>query len=118
MSMTALVAPHVAVSESKRSITHDDVAIGIRIRRIRRWRGMSQIELGARVGVRSQQVQKWECAANRVYAARLQQVADALEAPVWVFYDPEKLRLPLDPHSSLLIAVANGTNANSGRIWS
>ena len=34
-----------------------------------------------------QQIQKYECGANRISAARLWQLAEALETPVGYFYD-------------------------------
>lgn len=57
----------------------------IRLRRVEQ--GMSQAELGAKLGVSFQQVQKYEKGTNRVGAARLQQIATALEVPVTFFYE-------------------------------
>ena len=37
--------------------------------------------------MRFQQIQKYECGANRISAARLWQLAEALETPVSYFYD-------------------------------
>ena len=39
------------------------------------------------VGVRFQQIQKYECGANRISAARLWRISAALEVPVGYFYD-------------------------------
>jgi transcriptional regulator with XRE-family HTH domain len=39
------------------------------------------------VGIRFQQIQKYECGANRISAARLWQLAGALETPVAYFYE-------------------------------
>ena len=39
------------------------------------------------VGIRFQQIQKYECGANRISAARLFQLAKALETPITYFYD-------------------------------
>ena len=44
-------------------------------------------ELGDKLGVSFQQVQKYEKGVNRVGAARLQQIATALDVPVTFFYD-------------------------------
>jgi transcriptional regulator with XRE-family HTH domain len=41
----------------------------------------------AACGVRFQQIQKYECGANRISAARLWQLSEALEVPVGYFYD-------------------------------
>ena len=48
---------------------------------------ISQAELGDKLGVSFQQVQKYEKGVNRVGAARLQQIASALDVPVTFFYD-------------------------------
>jgi transcriptional regulator with XRE-family HTH domain len=37
--------------------------------------------------VRFQQIQKYECAANRMSAARLWQLSEVLEVPVSYFYE-------------------------------
>ncbi len=37
--------------------------------------------------MRFQQIQKYECGANRISAARLWQLSEALEVPVGYFYD-------------------------------
>jgi transcriptional regulator with XRE-family HTH domain len=41
--------------------------------------GMSQEDLGSRLGVSFQQVQKYERGANRISAVRLSEIADALD---------------------------------------
>jgi transcriptional regulator with XRE-family HTH domain len=64
----------------------EDVAIGQKIRALRLERGLSQEELGRAVGITFQQIQKYERGANRVSAARLQRIADALEVAVTFFY--------------------------------
>ena len=64
-----------------------DVAVGHRIRLFRLNAGLSQTELADQIGVTFQQVQKYEKGVNRVGAARLQQIATALDVPVTFFYD-------------------------------
>ena len=64
-----------------------DVHLGKRLRRRRRLLGLTQQQLAEPVGVRFQQIQKYECGANRISAARLWQLAEALEVPVGYFYD-------------------------------
>ena len=56
-----------------------DVHLGKRLRRRRRLLGLTQQQLAETVGVRFQQIQKYECGANRISAARLWQLAEALE---------------------------------------
>jgi transcriptional regulator with XRE-family HTH domain len=70
-----------------RSAGKPDVELGKRIQLRRLEQHMSQTELGDKVGVSFQQVQKYEKGINRVGAARLQQIAAALDVPVTFFYD-------------------------------
>jgi len=72
-----------------RSATRVDGGLGMRIRLRRVERDMSQAELGLKLGVSFQQVQKYEKGVNRVGAARLQQIAAALDVPVTFFYDED-----------------------------
>jgi transcriptional regulator with XRE-family HTH domain len=64
-----------------------DFHIGKRMRRRRRLLGLTQQQLADACGVRFQQIQKYECGANRVSAARLWRIAGALETPVSYFYE-------------------------------
>lgn len=64
-----------------------DVHVGKRIRQ-RRWLvGMTQQQLAEKVGIKFQQIQKYETGANRVSASRLWDIADALETNVNFFFD-------------------------------
>lgn len=63
---------------SARASSAVDVVLGRHIRSIRIAGGLSQTELGHRVGVSFQQVQKYERGANRISAATLVLLADAL----------------------------------------
>jgi len=64
-----------------------DLHLGKRLRRRRRLLGLTQQQLAGACGVRFQQIQKYECGANRISAARLFQLSEALEVPVGYFYD-------------------------------
>jgi transcriptional regulator with XRE-family HTH domain len=64
-----------------------DLHLGKRLRRRRRLLGLTQQQLAVSVGVRFQQIQKYECGANRISAARLWQLSEALEVPVAYFFD-------------------------------
>ena len=59
-----------------------DVAVGARIRLLRKLRGLSQQALAEAAGVTFQQIQKYERGANRVSASMLARIAGALETPV------------------------------------
>lgn len=47
---------------------------------------MSQTELGSKIGVTFQQVQKYENGVNRIGAGRLSRIAEVLEVPVTFFF--------------------------------
>jgi transcriptional regulator with XRE-family HTH domain len=68
-----------------------DVLVGQRIRALRSAQGMSQADLGQRVGVRFQQIQKYESGANRVSASRLLALAHTLGVPVSHFFEGAEL---------------------------
>jgi transcriptional regulator with XRE-family HTH domain len=59
-----------------------DVAVGARIRLLRKLRGLSQQALAEAAGVTFQQIQKYERGANRVSASMLSRIAVALDTPV------------------------------------
>jgi transcriptional regulator with XRE-family HTH domain len=73
-------------TRSARSVGPLDRAMGERLRVLRNEKRMSQAELGQKLGVSFQQVQKYEKGINRIGAARLQQIADVLEVSVTDFY--------------------------------
>lgn len=64
-----------------------DVHVGKRIRH-RRWLvGMTQQQLAENVGIKFQQIQKYETGMNRVSASRLWDIAAALSVPVSFFFE-------------------------------
>ncbi len=64
-----------------------DTHVGKKIRQ-RRWLiGMTQQKLAELVGIKFQQIQKYETGANRVSASRLWDISDALGVPVAFFFD-------------------------------
>ncbi len=64
-----------------------DIHVGKRVRH-RRWLiGMTQQQLAEKVGIKFQQIQKYETGANRVSASRLWDIADAMEVPVSFFFE-------------------------------
>jgi transcriptional regulator with XRE-family HTH domain len=64
-----------------------DTHLGRRLRLRRRLLGLTQQELADACGVRFQQIQKYECAANRMTAARLWEIAVALGVQPAYFFD-------------------------------
>ena len=64
-----------------------DVHVGRRIRH-RRWLlGMTQIALGDAVGVRFQQIQKYESGTNRVPVSRLWEIAAIQQTDVGYYFE-------------------------------
>ncbi|WP_107498201.1 helix-turn-helix transcriptional regulator [Thalassobius sp. I31.1] len=64
-----------------------DVHVGKRVRH-RRWMvGMTQQQLAEKVGIKFQQIQKYETGMNRVSASRLWDISDALDVPVAYFFE-------------------------------
>ena len=64
-----------------------DVHVGKRVRH-RRWMvGMTQQQLAERVGIKFQQIQKYETGMNRISASRLWDISEALGVPVSFFFE-------------------------------
>lgn len=64
-----------------------DVHVGKRVRH-RRWMvGMTQQQLAQKVGIKFQQIQKYETGMNRISASRLWDIAHALNVPVAFFFE-------------------------------
>lgn len=81
-----------------------DVHVGKRVRH-RRWMvGKTQQQLGEAVGIKFQQIQKYETGMNRVSASRLWDIAKALDVDVRFFFEgieegvtdsaPEEMKKP------------------------
>src|SRR5258707_13523193 len=78
-----------AVEFKPRSSGKPEIEMGKKIRLRRVEQRISQSDLGEKLGVSFQQVQKYEKGVNRVGAARLQQIANAVDGPVPFFYDSD-----------------------------
>lgn len=92
--------------------TDIDLHVGKRLRRRRRLLGLTQQELASQVGVRFQQIQKYECGANRITSGRLFDLSVALSVKVQYFFDglAEQLDINVKP--------ANDTDELEGDILS
>ncbi len=64
-----------------------DLLIGTKIRLRRHVLGMSQTDLGNRIGVTFQQVQKYEKGHNKIVASRLLEVANIMDVPIYYFFE-------------------------------
>lgn len=63
-----------------------NIALGQRLSLMRRSKRMSMDELGDRIGVRGQQIFKYETGENRISPERLAQCARIFDVPVGYFY--------------------------------
>lgn len=64
-----------------------DAHVGKRVRHRRWMMGMTQQQLGDKVGIKFQQVQKYETGMNRISASRLWDIAHALDVPIAYFFE-------------------------------
>ncbi len=64
-----------------------DVHVGRRVRQRRTLLGMSQTQVGEKLGITFQQFQKYEKGANRISASRLYQLTHILDVPALYFFD-------------------------------
>jgi len=64
-----------------------DVHVGKRIRHRRWMNGTTQQQLAESVGIKFQQIQKYETGMNRVSASRLWDIATVLDVPVSFFFE-------------------------------
>ncbi len=64
-----------------------DVHVGQRVRQGRWIVGMTQQQLGDKVGIKFQQIQKYETGTNRISASRIWGIAAAMKVPVSFFFE-------------------------------
>lgn len=63
-----------------------DILVGRALRRRRRLLGLTQLQVAEAVGVRFQQIQKYECAGNRISVSMLWKLACVLDVDVGYFF--------------------------------
>lgn len=80
-----------------------DIEIGRRLRQARVAAGLTQTELGVRLGISFQQIQKYEKGRNRIGGGRLYKIARLLGVKITYFFDGVEHLLDAD-------AVPAGTN--------
>ncbi len=76
-----------------------DVHVGKRIRHRRWMNGTTQQQLAESVGIKFQQIQKYETGMNRVSASRLWDIARVLGVPVSFFFDGLEAEAPAMSHA-------------------
>ncbi len=77
----------MAKMKRKRRATAVDGYVGSRIRYARVMRGWTQTDLGERLKISYQQIQKYESGGNRVSAGQLFRLTEILDVPLTFFYD-------------------------------
>lgn len=80
-----------------------DIEIGTRLRKARVAAGLTQTELGVRLGISFQQIQKYERGRNRIGCGRLYKIARILGVKITYFFDSVEHLLDAN-------AVPTGTN--------
>ncbi|MGH3430857.1 MAG: helix-turn-helix domain-containing protein [Mycobacteriales bacterium] len=78
-----------------------DEHLGRRLCRRRQSLGLTQQQLGTAIGVRFQQVHKYECGLSRMSPARLCDIANALGVGVGYFFDGLEAAAPIVPRPRL-----------------
>jgi transcriptional regulator with XRE-family HTH domain len=64
-----------------------DAHVGQRLRIRRNMLGITQGDLGDKIGLTFQQIQKYERGANRISASRLFEISRALDVPITFFFE-------------------------------
>ena len=85
-----------------------DVAVGLRLRTLRKSCGMSQERLGKALGITFQQVQKYERGINRISASMLVKSARALNVGPIALLPDEGDPTPASPAILTLLAQTRG----------
>ena len=84
-----------------------DAHVGKRVRHRRWMMGMTQQQLGDLVGIKFQQIQKYETGMNRISASRLWDIAKALDVPINYFFEG----LDADALEEAAVGTADGSRA-------
>jgi transcriptional regulator with XRE-family HTH domain len=74
-----------------------DIAVGLRLRTLRKSKGMSQEQLGKALGITFQQIQKYERGTNRISASMLVKSARTLEVSASSLLPDENDPAPKSP---------------------
>jgi transcriptional regulator with XRE-family HTH domain len=90
------------ILKTKDSPDDRDRLIGLSVKAYREINGLSQTELGEKVGVTFQQIQKYESGKNKVSVSRLIDMCKILQTPLMIF-----LSGLADAQSAPVIAVSD-----------
>ncbi len=64
-----------------------DVHVGGRLHHCRCLAGMTQQQLGDKLGIKAEQIQKYETGVNRISAIHMRDIAATMEVPVSFFFE-------------------------------
>ena len=76
--------------------------------------GMSQEQLGERLGLTFQQIQKYEKGTNRVSASRLWEMSKVFDVPISFFFEGTETNTVADTHGQAGFAEAGQNKFESG----
>ena len=85
-----------------------DVAVGLRLRQLRKSQGMSQEKLGQALGITFQQIQKYERGTNRISASMLVKAARELGVSPSSILPEDGKPPPKSPSILSMIATLRG----------
>ncbi len=77
--------------------------IGWKLRKLRLQAGWTQERLAEHIGVSTQQIQNYESGSNKMNTDRLQQLAQALDISVLLFFTEEDETLPMAVSEKMLL---------------
>jgi transcriptional regulator with XRE-family HTH domain len=87
-----------------------DLFVGLRMRIRRKLIDLTQRDVAGRMGLTFQQIQKYECGANRLSASRLYELSKVLDVPVSYFFENSD---PVIPWPAELALEINGRDLPS-----
>ena len=90
-----------------------EAMIGSRLRTRRRLLGMTQKDIGQKLGVTPQMVHKWETAQGTLYAATVHDLARVLGVEAGLFLPGRRIRVPAPRRGPYSAASAGGLNAST-----
>jgi transcriptional regulator with XRE-family HTH domain len=87
-----------------------DIAVGLRLRTLRKSKGMSQEQLGKALGITFQQIQKYERGTNRISASMLVKSARTLEVSASSLLPDENDPAPKSPAILSMMSQLRGVD--------
>ncbi len=97
----------IATNQRDISDREVDAQVGLRLKGLRRGRGLSQTELARHLGVTFQQIQKYESGSNRISASKLWRLTQVFNVSLSYFFEDVGLVCEEDPEVSQAEAFVN-----------